>query len=788
MNHSTVTIAPTTSVNQPYALKLGTKLLVTVTIENSIVEGGDYQLTGGQLPSDCYTLGTPAVSADQDHHVQIEVVIHPTQETDLGQHQLQLQLVTSNGEILWESSLYLQFLAADDIEIMLTPNLTVVEDEVGLYEVEITNTSQEERVLAMQPIGLPTRNGCVFTSDPSELTLGPNQTGKTELMVQPQRWWFRPWFGKGREYHFQVDLQDHDGIPLPQQLAQGTLLWKPYPHAHSLKLLWLLILGLGTSSALIGYLLLRKPTTPAIATLNSSQTAAPQTGQQDIQLSWTIENSQKLSKVVLLRESNGQSTVAQTLWFNNGIPSQLQRKQASQNTNFCQTQSDVLECSGITTDTKTAGNYTFKLQAFAKGGAEQPADSKTTQSLAFRPKAVPQITQFYAPTHKGDASASTKGPLAAAAQSDTIKLNWDIENPDQLTELQVMTVDANNAEDGILQRFNFQDGKLPDTLKKFCKFTPKLACQNVPTAANRPGGYYFKLIATYQQDQQPFTVSKTIGPMQQQSEKLRIANFLINGKQAPAQYVLKPGEKDLKLSWEVEGGQKPTVAILPKPGVIPSTGSMQVQLDPKQSSLFVLQAIDTDGKQVTQEVVIAGNSANQQPTSSGSSQVADAQSNPKVSIQSDPAALAAELSPTAPQPAVLRENPIFPPNPAPSPKPASPPKPAPVSKPQIKQSPAPAKKPVAKPPAQSPPSNPKVAFSKPSPEYSATNWEEAKNVTKGLVIARQKGKIVLNGLTWNKTQDAITLMRRGYSRKEAAQRAGVPLWKLDVLVSLGQSK
>lgn len=770
MNCPKVTIAPVTSAEQPYVLKLDTKLLVTVTVESDMGQGRDYQLKGSTLPPDCYTLGSPAMSGDQDHHDQIEVLIHPTQVTAIGEHQLHLQLEAPNGEILWESQIYLQFLAADDIEIMLTPDLTVVEDGVGLYQLLITNTSRLERVLTLQPKGLPAHNGCVFKAEPSQITLGSDQTGRVELMVQPQRWWLRPWFGNGRKFRFQVDLQDTNGIPLPQLLAQGALVWRPYPRTHSLKLLGLLLLGLGASSTLLWQLLLRKPVAPAIATLSSSQTVVPQTGQKDIQLSWTIQNSQRLSKLVLLRESQGKSEIAKTFWFNEGIPQELQRTQLSQNSNFCQFQqpeTSVLECTGITTGTQTSGNYKFKLQAFSEQRPDDPVDIQTTQLIAFKPNAVPLITRFYAPTYRS--STSTAGPIASAS-SGPIKLNWDIANPGQLTEVQIMTVDANNAEAALLQRYRFSGGQLPDTLKKYCTFNPNLNCQNLPTAANKPGEYYFKLTATYQQDQQPFTIAKTIGPMKVQSGNLRIASFLINGQNAPAKYVLKPGEKHLKLAWKVVGGNNPSVAILPNPGKIPASGSMQVKVNPQQPGVITLQATDLNGKQVLKTVAIGGNLA-EKPSSrpaplNAPTQVARAQPKPQTAASS---ALPFQRLPLAPAPAVLRRNP-----------------PAvlrrqPVSIPITRRQPAP--KPVVRRQRQVPRT---TAAARSRPRYSQRSLEEARTVTKGLVVARQKGKIVLNGSTWNKTQDAITLLRRGYSRQEAAQRAGVPLWKLNVLVSLGQ--
>ncbi|WP_235107197.1 hypothetical protein [Acaryochloris sp. 'Moss Beach'] len=120
---------------------------------------------------------------------------------------------------------------------------------------------------------------------------------------------------------------------------------------------------------------------------------------------------------------------------------------------------------------------------------------------------------------------------------------------------------------------------------------------------------------------------------------------------------------------------------------------------------------------------------------------------------------------------MLRQNPL-------------PPLPARQTPPRATRPRRPVSKPVVSRPSQ--PRPPVAVRSSAKPKYSQAALKEAQLVTRGLVVARQNRKIVLNGSTWNKTQDAIKLLRRGYSREAAAQRAGVPLWKLNVLVSLGQ--
>ncbi|NJM64905.1 MAG: hypothetical protein HC851_04175 [Acaryochloris sp. RU_4_1] len=763
MNHPHVVISPQTSSDQPYALKLGNKLLITIAVESLADLSPDYELLASHLSPECYTLGTPAISADQEHRQQIEVVVHPPQMMAIGKHQLHLHLQSADSEVIWEHLVYLQFLAADDIEIMLTPDRTVIQDGVGLYQLDITNTSEVEQELTLRPHCLQPRSGCLFQTEPAQITLAPDGTEKVELMVQPQHWWLRPWFGKGKNFRFQVDLQTPEGTLLPQSLAQGTLVWQPYPRSQSLRLLAVLLVALATSSALIWRFLFPPQSGPSIAGLQSTQMINPQTGQKDIHLNWTIKNSQKLSKLVLWRQGKGGSTIAKTYWFKGGIPQTLQRSQSNQTFNFCQyddKQTKTLACNGIETGTADSGEYQFKLQAFSTQDANEPTDVETTASIAFTPNAIPQIVRFVPDGLEERTDPFTTnpalGPVALAPSPGPITLNWDIANPSQITELQLMTVDVNNAEASLLQRFRFQGRQLPQKLAKFCTFAQILTCRHIPTAARQPGSYFFKLNAVYQQDQKSFTLTKTIGPMTLQAEPLRIASFLINGQKAPTKYVLKAGQNTLDLSWNVVGGTQPIVAMLPQPGKLPTVGKMQLKLNPQQQGMLTLQATDSNGKRVLQTVAIARQNVASLPGTA--------------SPKPDPS----QVQP--PSPSNLPP-PIFSAPAADIPQPKSP---VVVSKPTPTKSPV-ASKPV---PAKAPVVS--VASPKSKPQYSQESLAEAQTITRGLVVARQKRKIVLNGDTWNKAQDMITLLRRGYNRQEAAQKAGVPLWKLNVLATLGE--
>jgi len=73
-------------------------------------------------------------------------------------------------------------------------------------------------------------------------------------------------------------------------------------------------------------------------------------------------------------------------------------------------------------------------------------------------------------------------------------------------------------------------------------------------------------------------------------------------------------------------------------------------------------------------------------------------------------------------------------------------------------------------------------------KYPQQAINDANAVAFGLVVAKHEGQIKPNTSTWRKAQDAISLLRRGKTRQEAAQRAGIPMPLLTQLIEWGQKR
>ncbi|MEB3828977.1 COG1470 family protein [Phormidium sp. CCY1219] len=103
--------------------------------------------------------------------------------------------------------------------------------------------------------------------------------------------------------------------------------------------------------------------------------------------------------------------------------------------------------------------------------------------LLTRPPQRPQLLQFY-----------PESSLYKELNNDAIRLNWTIENLDELKTLRIVGFSP----DGIVKSGPFVydfTAQFPDALETFCTQTERLICQNVWTDAREPGDYIFELTA-----------------------------------------------------------------------------------------------------------------------------------------------------------------------------------------------------------------------------------------------------------------------------------------------------
>ena len=382
-------------------------------------------------------------------------------------------------------------------------------------------------------------------------------------------------------------------------------------------------------------------------------------------------------------------------------------------------------------------------QIMAEQGAEQPLNvgGAELEEAPVATTAAPQILKFYSPRSVYQATlpvlpqlpaattAAGASPPPAASSSalnqNPILLNWEIANPSQVKELQVIGLAPNGVPTSPLQRYRLVDNQLPQALQTQCTLTDTLVCVNVPTTARIPGEHFFRLTVIPKQGQQSTDLTQT-------TEKIRI-----------------------------EPPQSPSVANLnPRPNPVPTPIR-----ENSQASL-----------------------ANRQPLGNGRNLTGPTARLPQRFIATEPRAtpptsaiVPAQRRPAPTQPVTSRSSLIRPPQTVTNSRvtvsntrrPVTQPRTPTIARRSLMQprTPTIARRPV------SPPVSTAAA---------RTTGQDANALVRGLSVAYQQGKINPNGQMWRRVQTAVQLLQQGSSREAAARRAGVPLSVLNILIANGE--
>jgi hypothetical protein len=283
---------------------------------------------------------------------------------------------------------------------------------------------------------------------------------------------------------------------------------------------------------------------------------------------------------------------------------------------------EVLVCKGIYTPTQKAGDYTFQIQVFPIAPAEKPApqtpmDTRTTDTVTVKAADNPEIIDFAATQMIyqevgrtfGVASAGNSPP--ASDTSGNIRLNWSIANPNRVLALKLISVAPDGSAQGELKQYSLSNGTLPPDLASFCRLEPNLTCRNVPTAAQRPGGYVFKLVVVVRQEQGTTEITKDTLPITIKPRPIRITSFKVNDIEAAKQprqvYLRSPWEDafNINITWAIEAGADLQIELSPAPGRVDLVqSSLSYTLSVPGTETITLKATNSFGDQQSQSIVI----------------------------------------------------------------------------------------------------------------------------------------------------------------------------------------
>jgi hypothetical protein len=522
---------PITTSLQPYLVNPGEIFEVDVMIDNCSYLVDRFHLVCMEFDSDYFSVIYPEVRDQYGLIVEsdglelnpsekdtVKLQIHPPLTAAAGNYFPTIKLKSSNN-----SNLNL----LDVIYIYIPPNYKIETNiehlvdriknpsvESGKYQIKIINQGNIERNFTLNAINLGW-SSLNLTLDKDYLNLSPGHGSDLSLLVQPTgKWWNRPFYGVGRKFKFEVQLEDLQQFPNPNNILQGELTWESYSKKLRFLILGLVIflgiLGISAIAFLLFPYLFKKIPSPKIDSLSSVKNIYQESKNESIRLNWVIRNLKSIEKIKLVQNLGNGSREVKTYDFSGGkIPLELTLKSPSQKDNYCDFQrrlnEDFLICRSIDTKLRKPGNYEFEIQLFKKDSQAYSAVQKT-DTIKIVPADVAKITEFYTPKNNYIESSSISGN-----DSNQIALNLEVSNPMQIGQLKLASYALKNNiwVSGPLKNFIFQNSQLPKELKSFCKFGDKLVCQNIPTNISKAGFYTFRMFIIQKQGKEDSSLIKT---------------------------------------------------------------------------------------------------------------------------------------------------------------------------------------------------------------------------------------------------------------------------------------
>ncbi len=518
------TLQPLTSSTNPYLLQAGDKLEVKVIVENRSKRVDRFYVTCPELTHDWYSIRYPESGIETAGMVQetdglqlnpgntgeITLILHPPEFTLAGNYFPTVRLISSNREdLVLLDVVYLQLLSDERLDVQVRPLLLRIPTQDEIFEVELTNQGNITREIAID--ASDREQLFSYTPEFPAVLLTPKSTSNILFKLQPRKWWRRPLWGKALEFNFDIQLENNHVLllpeplklsALPKELPQGTLIWEPRPWWQFLLpflLLLLLLLGLISVGA---FLLWQKfLIQPKIDRVEPVAKVYQEIAGKPINFNltlrnwrnwelknWKFQKTSKLAMVKIIPQSREGTGRIISYSYNELLK-------------LCQPIDDRLNCKNLPTETKKAGDYTFKIEAYPLR-QNKPSDTKETNTITIQPIDTPKIIQF-----------STDRPIYREGLKEQVVLNWKISNPDRIQNL-ILTQQSNNASP-VKKTFircnpqNSQTQGLPANSDSIEKIDGRefLVCQGVAANVTQPGNYIFKLEVFSKQN--PTQVSDT---------------------------------------------------------------------------------------------------------------------------------------------------------------------------------------------------------------------------------------------------------------------------------------
>lgn len=606
VNDPTFAIVPSTSVNNPATIELEQPFDVKIVVQNRSERVDRFRLNCPDFPSDWFTVIYPegivelglvternslALNPGVTGEIQLRFQLPP--DIKAGNYSPTIQLVSlNNSELILMDVVYLQVLPIYNLTAKLQTLIDTIKGDSGLFRVTLTNFGNTVRDVSLSAKESRAQQICNYNFTTEKIRISGQETAKIDLHIKPNKWWQRPWFGKGIPIEFYVDLEDNYQLPLTANQLEGTLIWEPRPWWQLLLLSLLAVGSIASLAFLIWWLFFRPPASPKIIGFTSVSSTYREVADDAIYLNWQINNPEQIKTIQITGLSaNDGSTLSPTVTydFSQGIPKILKP--------FCSIK-PILNCQNVRTNARKAGSYVFQLERISK--IDGTREIARTNTINIEPLPLPKITAFQ----------STQPIYQETDNNPGINLNWKIINPEQIQELRLIGRGSDGSVTSPLKVFNFKQG-LPPELKGYCLSQPELVCRNIPTQTKLPGDYIFELLAIPKRNNGEEIVSQKtdlikIKPYQ---SPIKIDSLQINASDALPKYIFRldpnTSEKTLTISWKVTGDKNTKVELLPAPGNVPLSGMIFYPLSQQTGTeTITLRVTSASGEQINRSITV----------------------------------------------------------------------------------------------------------------------------------------------------------------------------------------
>ncbi|MEO1427792.1 MAG: hypothetical protein AAFV71_01755 [Cyanobacteria bacterium J06633_8] len=608
----TFSVEPVTSAKKPQLLQPGEPLELSVVVHNRSNRVDRFWLTCPDIEQNWYkvtypeALETPGLVTTTDgldlnpgESGEIVLLLNPPLDTVAGNYFPTINIRSANdADLVLLDVVYIKVLPVYLLNADMRTIVGTVTNTSGLYELILSNSGNTVREVSLQASSSDEEDLCTYTWETDKVRLFPWTSSSVKLKVTPNKWRRRPLFGTSLPINFEVGLEDTQQLPLTIDQFEGILLWQSRPWWLPVLLALLSVGSLGAIAFVIWWLVIKPLAPPKILKFNSDSPIYQQANDDFVRLNWQIRNPKRIHTVQITGTSAEGIAPVKTVEYNfsKGIPEELEDN--------CTIQK-VITCKNVLTNASKPGDYNFEIKLFSQSDKKVPVESVKTNSIKIIPVKLPQINEF--------------GSVQPVYENKPVRLNWKINNPDNLQELKLV---VNRIQNGVvtqkLQRYNFKtkddaETKIPKYLQG-CVIDKELICTNILTQARQPGDYSFELTAIPQKGKPESPIyQKTetikINPPKKPKIPLKIINFKINGKDAKPKYIFRINKyvpfQPLNISWKVVGDKKTKVKLTPAPGTVPLTGKVSYPISQQpQSETLTLTATSGDGEEISRSITI----------------------------------------------------------------------------------------------------------------------------------------------------------------------------------------